>query len=68
VGATVASCILRARRSIPDFHFPLSLKGKPRRYARGKLSVLVVKPADQGMRHDATDPLNRARDRRIFVQ
>jgi hypothetical protein len=30
--------------------------------------VLVMKPADQGMRHDATDPLNRARDRRIFVQ
>jgi hypothetical protein len=22
--------------------------------------VLVMKPADQGMRHDATDPLNRA--------
>jgi hypothetical protein len=30
--------------------------------------VLVVKPADQGMRHDAADPLNRARDRRIFAQ
>src|SRR5262245_27468296 len=30
--------------------------------------VLVMKPANQGMRYDATDPLNRARDRRIFVQ
>ena len=30
--------------------------------------VLVMKPANQGMRHDATDPLNRSRDRRIFVQ
>jgi hypothetical protein len=30
--------------------------------------VLVMKPADQGMRHDAANPLNRARDRRIFVQ
>jgi hypothetical protein len=30
--------------------------------------VLEMPPADQGMRHDATDPLNRARDRRIFVQ
>jgi hypothetical protein len=30
--------------------------------------VLVMKPPDQGMRHDATDPLNRSRDRRIFVQ
>jgi hypothetical protein len=29
--------------------------------------VLVMKPPDQGMRHDATDRLNRARDRRIFV-
>jgi hypothetical protein len=33
-----------------------------------RFSVLVMKPANQGMRHDATDPLNRARDRRIFVQ
>jgi len=30
--------------------------------------VLVMQPADQGMRHDATDALNRARDRRIIVQ
>jgi hypothetical protein len=30
--------------------------------------VLVMQTADQGMRHDATDLLNRARDRRIFVQ
>jgi hypothetical protein len=30
--------------------------------------VLVMKPADQGLRHDATNPLNWARDRRIFVQ
>ena len=30
--------------------------------------VLVMKPANQGVRHDATNPLNRARDRRIFVQ
>ena len=30
--------------------------------------VLVMKPADQVMRHDAANPLNRARDRRIFVQ
>jgi hypothetical protein len=28
----------------------------------------VMQPADQGMRHDATDALNRARDRRIIVQ
>jgi len=25
-----------------------------------------MKPANQGMRHDATDPLNRSRDRRIL--
>jgi hypothetical protein len=30
--------------------------------------VLVMKSTDQGMRHDASDPLNRARDRRIFGQ
>ena len=30
--------------------------------------VLVMKPADQGMRHDAANPLNPARDRRIFVK
>ena len=30
--------------------------------------VLVMKPADQGLRNDATNPLNWARDRRIFVQ
>ena len=29
--------------------------------------VLVMKPADQGMRHDATDPLNRARDSRWWT-
>jgi len=30
--------------------------------------VLVMQPANQGMRHDASDLLNRARDRRILVQ
>jgi tripartite-type tricarboxylate transporter receptor subunit TctC len=30
--------------------------------------VLVMQPANQDMRHDASDPLNRARDRRILVQ
>ena len=30
--------------------------------------VLVMKPADQVMRHDTANPLNRTRDRRIFVQ
>ena len=30
--------------------------------------VLEMQPADGGARHDANDPLNRARDRRIFVQ
>jgi hypothetical protein len=30
--------------------------------------VLVVQSANQGMRHDASDPLNRARDWRILVQ
>ena len=29
--------------------------------------VLVMKPPDQGMRHDASNPLNWARDRRILV-
>jgi hypothetical protein len=30
--------------------------------------VLVMQPAKQGVRHDAPDLLNRARDRRILVQ
>jgi hypothetical protein len=30
--------------------------------------VLLMQPANQGMRHDASDLLNRARDRRILVQ
>jgi hypothetical protein len=30
--------------------------------------VLVMKSANQGMRHDASNPLNRARDRCIFGQ
>jgi putative transposase len=29
--------------------------------------VLVMKSPDQGMPHDASNPLNRARDRRILV-
>ena len=31
-------------------------------------NVLVMQPTDHGMRHDASDPLNRAGDWRIFVQ
>jgi hypothetical protein len=31
-------------------------------------NVLVMKPTDQGVRHDASDLLNRPRDRRILVQ
>jgi hypothetical protein len=31
-------------------------------------SLLVMQPADQGMRPDTSDPLNRAQDRRIFGQ
>src|SRR5262249_54697705 len=30
--------------------------------------VLVMQPANQDIRHDASDPLNRARDRCILVQ
>jgi len=30
--------------------------------------VLVMQPANQGVRHDASDLLNRARERRILVQ
>jgi hypothetical protein len=30
--------------------------------------VLVMQPADHGVRHDTSDLLNRARDRRILVQ
>ena len=30
--------------------------------------VLVMQPANQGVRHDASDLLNRARDRRILIQ
>jgi hypothetical protein len=30
--------------------------------------VLVMQPANQGVRHDASDLLNRARDRSILVQ
>jgi len=30
--------------------------------------VLVMQPAKRGVRHDAPDLLNRARDRRILVQ
>jgi len=30
--------------------------------------VLVMQPANQGVRHDASDRLNRARDRSILVQ
>jgi hypothetical protein len=29
--------------------------------------VLVMQPANQGVRHDASDLLNPARDRRILV-
>ena len=31
-------------------------------------NVLVMQPTDNGMRHDASDPLNRAGDWRILVQ
>jgi len=31
-------------------------------------NVLVMQPANQGVRHDTSDLLNRARDRRILVQ
>ena len=31
-------------------------------------NVLVMQSTDHGMRHDASDPLNRAGDWRIFVQ
>src|SRR5262245_21533249 len=30
--------------------------------------VLMMQPADQGIRHNASDPLNWARDRRILSQ
>jgi hypothetical protein len=30
--------------------------------------ILVMQPANQGVRHDASDLLNRARDRSILVQ
>ena len=30
--------------------------------------LLAMQPANQGMRHDASDPLNRAKDRRTLVQ
>jgi hypothetical protein len=30
--------------------------------------VLVTQPADQGVRHDASELLNRARDRSVLVQ
>ena len=30
--------------------------------------VLMMQPADQGMRHNSSDPLNWARDRRILSQ
>jgi hypothetical protein len=30
--------------------------------------VLVMQPANHGVRHDASDLLNRARERRILVQ
>ena len=30
--------------------------------------VLMMQPADHGIRHNASDPLNRARDRRILSQ
>ena len=31
-------------------------------------NVLMMQPADQGMRYDVSDPLNRARDRCSLVQ
>jgi hypothetical protein len=30
--------------------------------------ILVMQPADEGMRHDPSNLLNRPRDRRILVQ
>ena len=30
--------------------------------------VMVMEPAKDGARYDASGPLNRARDRRIFIQ
>ncbi len=55
--------------ALASFFYRLKKLSKPPvRTENSDSGVLVMKPAHQGIRHDATDPLNRARDRRIFVQ
>jgi hypothetical protein len=45
-----------------------ALWGAPVRAENLDPGVLVMQSANEGMRHDASDPLNRARDRSILVQ
>ena len=45
----------------------ISALAAPRWPVRTEKDVPVVNPANQGMRHDGSNPLNRARDRRILV-
>ena len=57
-------------RQAADFQLTVNLKtANARGVCTEKLDsdVLVMKPANQGMRHDASNPLNWARDRRILV-
>src|SRR5262245_14180452 len=59
---------LNSDLSLFSISWPFCTDNAPVRTENSDSGVLVMKPPDQGMRHDATDPLNRARDRRIFVQ
>ena len=60
--------VLMFGRTTSTHSGPFGPGAAPVRTENSDSGVLVMKPTDQGMRHDATDPLNRARDRRIFVQ
>ena len=56
------SILVQLLGAVVGRHFP------PVRAENLNPDVLVMQPANQGMRHDASDLLNRARDRRILVQ
>jgi len=58
----------RQRTLFVDSDIVLSEKFHPVRAENLNPDVLVMQPAKQGVRHDAPDLLNRARDRRILVQ
>jgi len=56
------------RRAFNVAAFPPSERTVPVCAENLDSDVLVMQPANQGIRHNASDPLNWARDRRILGQ